>query len=178
MSDRHTFETLVVPHLDAAYNLARWLLRDDASAEDAVQEASLRAFRYLGSLRGADARPWLFGIVRNVCFTQLERRRNGPDWVEFDDEGLDAAAGPAERAASDPEALLQQRNLRTRVDAAIRALSPALREVIVLREFEDLEYAEIAAIVAVPIGTVMSRLSRAREKLRAALAPSRLGPLT
>ena len=169
MTARQLFEARVLPHLDAAYNLARWLLRNEQAAEDAVQEASMRAFRYIGSLRGDDARPWLLGIVRNTCFTMLERQRNGPDMVEFDDAAFEAALGAAERNTSDPHALLQRERTRATVDAAIRALSPALREVIVLREFEDLGYAEIAKIADVPIGTVMSRLSRAREKLRGAL---------
>src|SRR5262245_45606052 len=173
MKARRTFETLVLPHLDAAYNLARWLLRDDAAAEDAVQEASLRAFRYLDSLRGDDARAWLLGIVRNTCFTTLERQRNGPEFVDFDDDGFEAALGAAEPHSSDPAALFEQRKQRTLIDAAIRALSPVLREVIVLREIEDLEYAQLAKIAAVPVGTVMSRLSRAREKMRMALTQSR-----
>jgi RNA polymerase sigma factor (sigma-70 family) len=170
------FDACVLPHLDAAYNLARWLLRNDQAAEDAVQEALMRAFRYIDALRGDDARPWLLGIVRNTCFTVLERQRGGPALVEFDDTEFEAALGFAEPGASDPSALLQQQRTRVQVDAAIRALSPPLREVIVLREFEDLGYAEIAKIIAVPIGTVMSRLSRAREKLRAALSTSNLGP--
>ena len=174
MTARQLFEARVLPHLDAAYNLARWLLRNERAAEDAVQEASMRAFRYIGSLRGDDARPWLLGIVRNTCFTMLERQRNEPDMVEFDDAEFEAALGAAERSTSDPAALLQRQRTRTTVDAAIRALSPALREVIVLREFEDLEYADIAKIAAVPIGTVMSRLSRAREKLRGALTKTHL----
>jgi RNA polymerase sigma factor (sigma-70 family) len=175
VSGRQTFETLVLPHLDAAYNLARWLLRDPSAAEDAVQEASLRAFRYIDSLRGDDARAWLLGIVRNTCFTALERRRSGPEVVEFDESEFEAALGAAGHGGSDPAALLEQRRLRTLIDAAIRALSPALREVIVLREFEDLDYAQIAQIAAVPVGTVMSRLSRAREKLRSVLSQSNLG---
>jgi len=165
----------VLPHLDAGYNLARWLLRDPTAAEDAVQEASLRAFRYIDSLRGDDPRPWWLGIVRNTCFTVLERRRSGPEIVEFDEAEFEAALGHAERSSSDPAALLEQRRLRTLIDAAIRALSPALREVIVLREFEDLDYAQIAQIVAVPVGTVMSRLSRARAKMRSVLSQSNLG---
>ena len=135
----------------------------------------MRAFRYFDSLRGEDARPWLLGIVRNTCFTQLERQRNGPELVEFDDEQFEAALCAAERGSADPAARLQRQQARAQVDAALRALSPVLREVIVLREFEDLEYAQIAKIVAVPIGTVMSRLSRAREKLRGALMPFNLG---
>jgi len=175
VSNRQAFETLVLPHLDAAYNLARWLLRSDQAAEDAVQDASLRAFRYIDSLRGEDARPWLLGIVRNTCFTALERARNGPQRVDFDEAEFESALGEAERATSDPAAQLQRARTRLEVDAAIRALSPPLREVIVLREFEDLEYAQIAKIADVPIGTVMSRLARAREKLRSILSQTNLG---
>ena len=173
MSRRQRFDAFVLPHLDAAYNLARWLLRDERAAEDALQEASLRAFRYLDSLRSGDARPWLLGIVRNTCFSALERSRQAPEQVDFDDAEFEAAL--AAPAADDPAARLQQRRLQTRVDAAIRALSPPLREVIVLREFEELDYAQIASICAVPVGTVMSRLSRARDKLRIALASTRQG---
>lgn len=175
MSPRQAFEARVLPHLDAAYNLARWLLRNDAAAEDAVQEAAMRAFRYIDSLRDSDARPWLLGIVRNTCFTILERQRAGPDLVEFDGAAFDAALVAAGTTATDPADLMQQRRTRTQIDAAIRALSPLLREVIVLREFEDLEYTQIAKIVAVPVGTVMSRLSRARGRLREALAQARVG---
>ena len=173
MNARQRFESLVLPHLDAAYNLARWLLRDASSAEDAVQEASLRAFRYIDSLRSDEARPWLLGIVRNTCFTLLERQRSGPEQVEFDDGEFEIAAGAAEHA--DPATRLERQRMKALIDAAIRALSPPLREVIVLREFEDLEYAEIAKIAAVPIGTVMSRLSRAREKMRSALMQFNVG---
>lgn len=175
MSHHRRFEALVLPHLDAAYNLARWLLRSEQAAEDAVQEASMRAFRSIEHLRGTDARPWLLGIVRNTCFTMLERARSGPQFVDFDDAEFEAAIGEAPGHAADPEAQLQRRRTGVLIDAAIRALSPPLREVIVLREFEDLEYAQIATITAVPIGTVMSRLSRAREKLREALASTRQG---
>ena len=168
MNDRQTFEALVLPHLDAAYNLARWLLRSDQAAEDAVQEASMRAFRYIAKLRGEAARPWLLGIVRNTCFTMLERIRSGPQWVDFDDTDFEAALSEAQPRPGPAEDLERQR-ARAQIDAAIRALSPPLREVIVLRELEDLDYAQIAKIAGVPIGTVMSRLSRAREKLRAAL---------
>ncbi|HUL67636.1 MAG TPA: sigma-70 family RNA polymerase sigma factor [Burkholderiaceae bacterium] len=175
MSNRQAFERLVMPHLDAAYNLARWLLRSEQAAEDAVQEASMRAFRYVDSLRGEDARPWLLGIVRNTCFTTLERARNGPRQVDFDDAEFEAALGAADPGQSDPAAQLQRSRTRMQIDAAIRALSPPLREVIVLRELEELEYAQIAKIVAVPIGTVMSRLARAREKLRDILSQTSLG---
>lgn len=175
MSSPPSFERLVLPHLDAAYNLARWLLRSDQAAEDAVQEASMRAFRSIANLRGEDARPWLLGIVRNTCFTMLERVRNGPRLVDFDDAEFEAALAEEPGGPSDPIAQLQRERTRVQIDAAIRALSPALREMIVLREFEDLDYAQIARIVGVPIGTVMSRLSRARDKLRAVLSSTGLG---
>ena len=175
MSQRQLFDTRVAPHLDAAYNLARWLLRSEQAAEDAVQESALRAWRYLDALRGEDARPWLLGIVRNTCFTALERTRKGPELVEFDDEQFEAALGAADARSNDPAAQLQAQRTRVQVDAAIAALSPLLREVIVLREFEDLDYAQIAKIVSVPVGTVMSRLARARDKLRAALSLNKPG---
>ena len=178
MSRRERFETLVLPHLDAAFNLARWLLHDELSAEDAVQEASMRAYRYIDALRGDDARPWWLGIVRNTCFTMLERKRHGPEMVELEDGEWEANQGASVHSSPDPAAQLEQRHLRAQIDAAIRELSPVLREVIVLRELEELEYAQIASIVSVPVGTVMSRLSRAREKLRAALAPLNLGAKT
>ena len=169
MSDRQAFEDRVMPHLDAAYNLARWLLRNEQNAEDAVQEAAIRALRYIASLRDGDARPWWLGIVRNTCFTQLERARHGPELVEFDEEGFHAALAHSPPGHGNPEAQLQRQRTQLRVNAAIRALSPVLREVIVLREFEDLAYADMARIIGVPVGTVMSRLSRARDKLRLAL---------
>ncbi|MDE2368647.1 MAG: sigma-70 family RNA polymerase sigma factor [Burkholderiales bacterium] len=174
MSRRPDFEALVLPHLDAAYNLARWLLRDEAAAQDAVQEASMRALRYFERLRGDDARPWLLGIVRNTCYTQLERRRHAADEIDFDSAEFEAHAA-ARDAGAGPEALLSRERTRRQVDAAIRALAPALREVVVLREFEDLDVATIARIVDAPVGTVMSRLARARERLRAALAATLIG---
>lgn len=175
--DRREFEQRVLPHLDAGYNLARWLLRDAAQADDAVQEAALRALRYADALRDGDARPWFLGIVRHACFDALARaRRDGPTLDVDDDAFAQAMLEPSAQAglpaaSPSPEGHLQQAQQRARVDAAIRALSPPLREVLVLREFEDLDYAGIARIIGVPVGTVMSRLSRARERLRAVLAP-------
>jgi RNA polymerase sigma-70 factor (ECF subfamily) len=163
------FEAVVLAHLDAAFNLARWLVRDAHAAEDIVQEACLRAYRYFASLRGDDARPWLLGIVRNGCFDWLERRRVTPDHVELDDELAHSHPELAD-AGPTPEALLERERTRQRVDAAIMALAPAYREVVVLRELEGLSYAEIAQIASVPIGTVMSRLSRARAELKSRLA--------
>ena len=170
MSGSGSFEALVLPHLDAAYNLARWLVRDDHIAEDLVQDSYLRALRYFGSFRGGEARPWLLGIVRNNCYTWLDEQRRRPGHVEFDEEVMESPAVLPQAAPSDPGAILDGMRQRARVDAAIRALAPPFREVIVLRELEDLSYAEIAQVASIPIGTVMSRLSRARAELKAALA--------
>lgn len=171
MKDTQALEARVMPHLDAAYNLARWLLHSEQNAEDAVQDAVIRALRYGDALRDGDAKPWLLGIVRNTCFTMLAHARRGPDLVEFDDEAFHAHCHHEVLAEQgNPEALLQRHRTRVRVDAAIRALSPALREVIVLREFEELAYDDMARIIGVPIGTVMSRLSRARDRLRQVLS--------
>lgn len=170
MNSRLVFETRVLPHLDAAYNLARWLLRNDAAAQDAVQDAAMRAMRYIDALRDGDARPWLLGIVRNTCFSVMERTRGAPQTVDFDTAEFEAALAERDDRHDDPADELQRRHVQREVDAAIRALSPPLREVIVLREFEDLDYAQIAHIAGVPIGTVMSRLARAREKLRGILS--------
>lgn len=169
MSAARRFDSLVLPHLDAAYNLARWLLTDRAAAEDAVQEAALRAFRYFESARGDAIRPWFLGIVRNTCFSHLERTRNRQELGGFDEAALDAAHAAAGHSAPEPGRVVEGRQARARIDAALRALPPPLREVIVLRELEGLEYSEIARISAIPVGTVMSRLSRARERLRAIL---------
>ena len=169
MTDQRRFETAVLPCLDAAFNLARWLLRDDSAAEDVVQEAALRAWRYLGSLRGDDARPWFLGIVRNACFTYLEERTRRVEKSGFEEDALEALQIGAGLSATGPEEAAAALRDQALIDAALRALPPLLREVIVLRELEGLDYAEIAMIAAIPIGTVMSRLSRARERLRDAL---------
>lgn len=170
MNRRVEFEDRVLPHLDAAYNLARWLLGSGQNAEDAVQEAALRAFRYFDSLKEDDARPWFLGIARNVCFTMLERKRQLPISEPLDEGTLDTVA---DSTSAGPEGLAQLARTQQRVDSALRALAPAHREVIILREFEEFEYTQIAAIVGVPVGTVMSRLSRARERLRELLGSQR-----
>ncbi len=164
----------MLPWLDAAYNLARWLMRDDAAAEDVVQEATLRAFRYFESLRGNEARAWFLGIVRNTCFNDLKARRGRSEVAGFEDDALEQLQFDAGLTQSGPAELLDRRRQTAQVDAAIRALPPPMREVIVLREIEGLDYAEIAAIIGAPIGTVMSRLSRARNKLKTALADARV----
>ncbi|WP_422822976.1 sigma-70 family RNA polymerase sigma factor [Variovorax humicola] len=163
-----------MPHLHAAYNLARWLLRDDRSAEDAVQEAYLRAFRFFKDVRGDDVRPWLLGIVRNACHDWLRQNRHLDDQVEFDEvRDSDMAASAADTAYADPFVLLDHRDLAGRVNEAIAALAPAFREVIVLRELEEMSYDDIARVAGVPVGTVMSRLSRARALLRRSLHDDR-----
>jgi RNA polymerase sigma-70 factor (ECF subfamily) len=163
---RQPFEETVLPHLDAAFNYARWLTRNDAEAEDVVQDACVRAMRFAASLRGDDARSWLFAIVRNTWYSRARGslRTIAP---------LDAAGGEPADEALDPEEQLLQQQTVSRVRAAVESLPADFREVIVLRELEGLSYKEIAAVVDVPIGTVMSRLARARERLLAVLEASR-----
>jgi RNA polymerase sigma-70 factor (ECF subfamily) len=169
------FEALVMPHLDAAYNLARWLVRDPHTAEDLVQDAYLRAFRYFDSFHGEDARPWLLGIVRNTCYTWLRNAKHSPEQVQFDEEiEMDESSETtiAIGRAESPETLLLRKVQRSEVNAAIASLPASFREVIVLREIEEMPYDGIATVMQIPIGTVMSRLSRARSMLRAALQPA------
>jgi RNA polymerase sigma-70 factor (ECF subfamily) len=159
------FEEAVLPHLDAAYNLARWLMRNEADAEDAVQDACLRAFRFIGGLRGEDGRGWLLKIVRNSCYSRLERNRRREGETEFDDELHSSDAEP-----SDPEALLANIRDSAALRRTIEELPPEFREVIVMRELEGLSYKAIAEIIEAPIGTVMSRLARARARMQRSLA--------
>jgi RNA polymerase sigma-70 factor (ECF subfamily) len=159
------FTDRVLPYLDAAHNLARYLLRDAHEAEDAVQEAFLRAIRHFDSFRGADARAWLLSIVRNTCFTQLRRRRAGGEKVEFDEE-----IHSPEHDASEPEADLANTFAAESVREGLGQLAIEFREVLVLRELEGLSYKEIAHVAGVPMGTVMSRLARGRKQLLLALA--------
>lgn len=156
---RRRFEQLVLPHLDAAHNLARWLSRGDA--EDVVQEAMLRAYRGFDGFRGEDAKPWLLAIVRNCHFTAMGKKTRQKS------EPL-PEPGPSELPADepDPEGVAISADERRRLNAAIAALPEEFRETLVLREMEELSYKEIAAATSVPIGTVMSRLARARTLLR------------
>jgi len=163
------FERRVLPHLDAAYNLARWLTRNDHDAEDVVQEAFARAFRYFDSLKDTDARAWLLAIVRNTGYTWLEKNRPA-EVVALEDSGLVGAdaevIGHAAPAESNPEVIVLQSVQKKLVNQALEELPVGFREVLVMRELEDLSYKEIAHIAGVPIGTVMSRLARGREMLR------------
>jgi len=154
------FEALVLPHLDSAFNLARWLARDAQDTDDVVQEAFLRAFDSFDGLRGDNARPWLLAIVRNTCFNWLARNRPGKEQVEYEEE-LHALPD----LEANPESLALRADDCRRVDAAIERLPLEFREVIVLRELEDMSYKEIAVVLDIPIGTVMSRLARARHLL-------------
>jgi RNA polymerase sigma-70 factor (ECF subfamily) len=162
---RSRFETVVLPHLDAAYALARWLTRNDADAADVVQEAALRAFRYFDSYREGDAKSWLLKIVRRACYDWLERNRPA-ELVPLDAEADPDGPTHSAPAAIDADALLQTRSDLRRLDRLIEALAPPLREAIVLRELQELDYRQIAEVTGVPIGTVMSRLHRARAALR------------
>ncbi|MEP7070197.1 MAG: sigma-70 family RNA polymerase sigma factor [Usitatibacter sp.] len=162
-------EQSLLPHLDAAYNLARWLTRNDHDAEDVVQEAFVRAMRYFDSMKGAEARPWLLAIVRNTGYTWLERNRPA-DLVSIDDVGPLSteveSAGHASGVDANPEVILLQSANRKLVNQALEELPIGYREVIVMREIEDLSYKEIASIAGIPIGTVMSRLARGRSLLK------------
>lgn len=153
------FEQLVLPHLDSAVNLARWLLRNPADAEDVVQEALLRAFRFFDRFRGGEARAWLLQIVRNSCYSWLEKNRPSELMTEFDEE-------VHQRPSPTPETLVTQGDERRRLMEVLESLSPRSREVLVLRELEGCSYKEIAEITGIPMGTVMSTLSRARERLQ------------
>ncbi len=163
--DRERFEQLVLPHLDAAFNLARWLLRGRADSEDAAQEAMLRAFRFFRGFNGGDARAWLLQIVRNTCYTWLEKNRPMELTTEFDEE-------LHQQPSASPEALAIAGDNRERLMRALESLPTRFREVLVLRELEGCSYKEIAAIVSIPIGTVMSALARARQRLQRTLTNS------
>jgi len=161
------FEAVVLPHLDAAYTLARYLTRNDQDAQDVVQDASLRALRYFGGFRGDDersARAWLLAIVRNAAYTRRQRYRDDGLATEFNEELHSDAV-----ASDHPAAALDRDTARESLHQALDRLPPEFREVIVLRELEGLSYKEISDVVGVPVGTVMSRLSRARKRLHDAL---------
>lgn len=166
---RQKFEQLMLPHLDAAYNLARWLTRDEHLARDAVQDAYLRAFRFFETFHGENSRAWLMAIVRNVCFTLYEKRSSTVSFDESRDDGEGAEGDFDQGCWPDPADMALRSAEREALNRAIENLAPEYREVIVLRELEGFSYKEVATIAAIPIGTVMSRLSRARALLQRAL---------
>jgi RNA polymerase sigma factor (sigma-70 family) len=170
------FQDVILPHLDGAYNLARFLTRDSAMSEDVVQDAMLRAFRAFGQFRGASPRAWLFAIVRNCCRTAQAGAGSRVALV-IHESGLSEEAAARLREQPDPgptpeDEVLRNANIQN-VRSAIEAIPEPFREVIVLRELEDLSYAEIAEVTGVPVGTVMSRLSRGRSMLARELLPAR-----
>jgi len=155
------FEAIALPHFAAAYNLARWLVRDDHDAEDVVQEAYLRAFRFFGGYRGGDSRSWLLTIVRNTCYTWLQQNRSR-ELSEPIEDRLDEVGISTEN----PETRLLQTVDAQLVRQALEELPIEFREVLIMREMEELSYKQISIIADLPIGTVMSRLARGRKRLR------------
>jgi RNA polymerase sigma factor (sigma-70 family) len=162
--ERRRFEQATLPHLDAAYNLARWLIRDEHAAEDVVQEAFLRAAKFFASFRGGDGRPWLLAVVRRASYDWLQKRRASAT-TSFNEDLHDKADD-----ALNPELSIIRKGDQQLLRQAMEELLPEFREVIVLRELEGMSYQEIAAVIAIPVGTVMSRLSRARKQLQLRLA--------
>ncbi len=160
-----SFEELVLPHLNAAYNLARWLTRNDQNAEDLVQDAYLRAWKSFDGFKGGDGRSWLLMIVRNTCYTWMQRNRTSELMTSFDEE---LHSTPSH--APNPEALLLQSVDQELLKNALQGLPLEFREAMVMRELEGLSYLEIASVAGVPVGTVMSRLARARARLQQILA--------
>ena len=157
-------EQALLPHLDAAYNLARWLTRNEQDAKDVVHEACLRALRFFPGFRGGDARAWLMKIVRNTCYTWLHANRPLQEATEFDETLF-----PSDPRALNPEEVLLQNESSALLRKALEKIPTNFREVLVLRELEGMSYKEIADVTGMPAGTVMSSLSRARERLRQAL---------
>lgn len=162
------FETIVLPHLDAAYNLARWLARNDQDAEDLVQAAFMRAFKFFDGFHGGSARAWLLTIVRRTYFTSLRDNRHERDDVYFD-EAIHGQNEEWDKSSysfgADPETVLAAHDTKRAVNQALEHLPPHFREIVILKEIENLSYKEIAEIAGIPIGTVMSRLARGRKLL-------------
>jgi len=164
-SQKRRFETLALQHLDAAYNLARWLVRNDDDANDIVQDAFLRALRAFDGFRGDNARPWLLAIVRNTAFTWLHKNRPTNAQVPYEEDIRGEARADSGSEPETPERHAIRCEDRHAINVALARLPIELREAVVLRELEDLSYREISVVQAIPIGTVMSRLSRGRQLL-------------
>jgi len=160
-----SFEDLLLPHLNAAYNMARWLTRNEQNAEDLVQDAYLRAWKSFDGFHGGDGKAWLLTIVRNTCYTWMQRNRSSELMTSFDEEMHSTSSH-----ASNPEALLLQSANGDLLKKALQGLPTEFREVVLMREVEGLSYREIASISGLPIGTLMSRLARARTRLQQVLA--------
>jgi RNA polymerase sigma-70 factor (ECF subfamily) len=168
--NRRRFELLALPHLNAAYNLARWLTHNDHDAQDVVQDALVRALRYMGGFRGDSARAWLLQIVRHTCYSWLKENRPAENvMLDDSDDAWQAIPAPA---ADEPHSMAIRKADRQQINEALAALPVGYREVLVLRELEDLSYNDIARIADIPLGTVMSRLARARGLMREALVPN------
>jgi RNA polymerase sigma-70 factor (ECF subfamily) len=163
------FEKVVLEHLDAAYNLARWLTSNEQDAQDVVQESCMKAFRAFDTLRSVDVRPWFLTIVRNTSFTWLQRRKTPLGIAAGQDEELTDQIA-ADTSQYDPHLIAIRSANVDAVHRAIEQLPPVLREAVVLREMEGLSYREIAQIAGVPMGTVMSRLARGRAQLQSLLS--------
>jgi len=168
-NDAARFQQVAMPHMDAAYNLARWLTGSSHEAEDVTQEAFLRAFKFFHTFRGEDARTWLLKIVRNTYYTQWRRARSRDESAVFDEDihslSDDDSVPAMGRADTNPESILSRGDDMRMLDRALEELPVEFREALVLRELEDLSYKEIAATMEVPIGTVMSRIARGRRLL-------------
>ena len=171
------FDAVMLPHLDAAYNLARWLSGSPTDADDVVQEAFLRAFRFFDGYEGDNPRAWLLAIVRNTWFTEWRRQHNRADATPYDDSLNvdDQLPGWADESGEDPEKLAVRQDETELVHRALATLPVEYREVIVLRELEDMSYRDVAAVAGIPLGTVMSRLSRARRLLCTAVRAAQGG---
>jgi RNA polymerase sigma factor (sigma-70 family) len=174
LDDNARFRSVVMPHIDEAYRLAHWLTGNRTDAEDVVQDASMRAFRAIRNYAGGSARSWVLSIVRNTAYSWLRKNRPAAVVTVEDLEAVELEqANPGDRDADNPEAALIAKADADQLRAAIAALPTAFRETLVLRDIEGLDYREIAQATEVPIGTVMSRLARARHRLTAALTSER-----
>jgi RNA polymerase sigma-70 factor (ECF subfamily) len=167
LSRAQRFEAIALPHLNSAFNLARWLTRSDQDAEDVVQEACLKAFRHFDGFRGGDGRTWLLAIVRNTFYTHYRLRQGEAVSETFDEDfhSLEEAPSATPQHVRSPEVALSQQQDQQRMNRALESLPLEYREVVIMRELDDLSYRQIADVIGVPIGTVMSRLSRGRKLL-------------